>query len=80
MSLGGAEQRDGSIGQQPVPDETIRMIDWQQQSRRGVFSAGGPAIAYGNGPARLVYVSFSSRGEGGLQVETQRVLTTPRRA
>lgn len=60
--------------------ETVRLIeDWEQDSRGGVFFAGARGVAYGNGPARIVRVSLSSIGDRSLRIETERLLTTPRR-
>lgn len=66
---------------QPLgPGHSIRMTGWEQGSRGGVFYAGGTGIEYGDGPAKLVDVSFSSIGDGSLRIETQRPLTVPHRA
>ena len=75
----GAESRAEFAGQQGDSGGTIRMTGWEQSSRGGVFYAGGTGVEYGNGPAKLVDVSFSSIGDGGLRIETQRPLTVPRR-
>ncbi|GEM_PF-2606299 len=82
MALGGAESKGGFAGQQPGPGEIIRIneADWEQESRGGVFEARVRGVRYGNGPAALVNVSFSSIGDRSLRVETERPLTIPHRA
>lgn len=68
------------IQQQLGQGETVRLIeDWKQDSRGGVFFAGARGVVYGNGPARIVRVSLSSIGDRNLRIETERLLTTPRR-
>lgn len=82
MALGGAEQRDGSTGQQPVvPGETFRMVRWiQKGTPSGVFEARGEWVVFGNDrPPRLVQGSYSSVGNRGFQIDSERPLTTPRR-